>query len=75
MEDGYVWLPTDATLKWGVKTVSEENKSLQYHVTAFRGHLQEYVDPSAAGKIDNKNAFSSFLSLFSKSKVAVPKGK
>ena len=70
MEDGYIWLPSDATLKWAVKPVSEENKTLQYHVTAFRGHLQEYVDPSAVVKNDNKNAFSSFLSLFSKSKVA-----
>jgi len=70
VEDGYIWLPTDATLKWAVKPVSEENKTLQYHVTAFRGHLQEYVDPSSAGRPDNKNAFSNFLSLFSKSKVA-----
>ena len=44
-EDGYVWLPTDATLKWTVKPVSTENKTLQYNVKAFRGHLQEFVDP------------------------------
>jgi hypothetical protein len=70
MEEGYIWLPPDATLKWAVKPISEENKSLQYHVTAFRGHLQEFVDSSAAGKNDQKNAFLSFLSMFSKSKVA-----
>jgi hypothetical protein len=71
MEDGYIWLPPDATLHWAVKPVSEENKTLQYHVTAFRGHLQEFVDPSVVSKDEgSKNAFSSFLSLFSKSKVA-----
>jgi len=70
VEEGYIWLPPDATLKWTVKPISEENKTLQYHVTAFRGHHQDFVDPSAAGKNDQKNAFSSFLSLFSKSKVA-----
>lgn len=70
MEDGYIWLPPDATLHWTVKPVSEENKTLQYHVTAFRGHLQEFVDPAAVSKDEgSKNAFSSFLSLFSKSKV------
>ena len=69
-EDGFVWLPTDATLKWTVKPISDENKTLQYHVTAFRGHLQEFVDPSAAVADKNQNAFSSFLSLFSKSKLA-----
>jgi hypothetical protein len=67
--EGYIWLPTDATLKWTVK-VSEENKTLQYHVTAFRGTLQ-VVDPSAAVNQENaQNAFSCFLSLSSKSKIS-----
>lgn len=70
VEEGYIWLPTDATLKWTVKPVSEENKTLQYHVTAFRGTLQEFVDPSAVNKENAQNAFSSFLSLFSKSKIS-----
>ena len=72
VEEGYVWMPTDATLKWTVRPVSEEDKTLKYHVTAFRGCLQEFVDPSAAkkGGHEQQNAFSSFLSLFTKSKVA-----
>ena len=70
MEEGFIWLATDATLKWTVKSISDENKTLQYHVTAFRGHLQEFVDPSASVADKNANAFSSFLSLFSKSKLA-----
>ena len=68
VEEGYIWLPTDATLKWAV--TSDENKKLKYNVTAFRGHLQEFVDSTALKNDSNKNAFSSFLSLFSKSKVA-----
>jgi len=69
VEEGHIWLPTDATLKWTVKAISDDNKTLQYHVTAFRGHLQEFVDPSATSE-KSQNAFSSFMSLFSKSKLA-----
>jgi hypothetical protein len=56
------WLPSDATLHWSVRRVDKENPILQYHVTAFHGHPQEYVPRIAQQETtSSKNSTSYFL--------------
>ena len=71
-KQGPAWYPSDAILRWEVRRTDrekeKENPMLVYHVTAFRGHPQEFVDKVASIETSKKNAFKGFLSLFSGSK-------
>jgi len=65
-----MWLPSDGTLKWTTKVTSTDDPTPIYHVTAFRGHHQEFVDisqPTTDEKV--KSNFRGFLSFFGKSTV------
>lgn len=61
------WLPSHATLHWATKQTSQEEDTLQYHVTAFRNHDQEFVEKYDKKKSDKKSSFMSFLNFFDKS--------
>ena len=63
--ENYTWKPSEATLHWTTKPTSNEDTTPVYHVTAFRSHHQDFVDPEAIKK--KKGAFSNFLSFFGKS--------
>jgi hypothetical protein len=69
----HTWLPSDATLHWQVKRneKEKENPLFSYHVTAFRGHDQQFVERIAQQEPTKKSsAFKGFLALFSaKSKI------
>ncbi len=69
----HTWLPSDATLHWQVKRNEKEKDTLlfSYHVTAFRGHDQQFVERIAQQEPTKKSsAFKGFLALFSaKSKI------
>lgn len=58
--DGHTWLPSDATLHWDVRR-NEKDKDdpiLFYHVAAFQGHLQLFVERIAQQEAKNrKSAF------------------
>mmetsp|Transcript_31924 Transcript_31924/g.48481 ORF Transcript_31924/g.48481 Transcript_31924/m.48481 type:complete len:528 (-) Transcript_31924:4760-6343(-) len=60
------WLPSDATLRWSTRPISQEDPTLEYHVTAFQSHRQEFVDP-VTGTTESKSTFKRFFSLFGKS--------
>lgn len=64
------WTPSNAILHWDLKRFDKEDPTLMYHVTAFHGTHQDFVDKSVAISDSSKSgAFAGFLSLFgSKSK-------
>jgi len=64
--ENYTWKPSEATLHWTTKPTSDQDTTPVYHVTAFRAHHQDFVDPEAIKK-SSKSAFRSFLSFFGKS--------
>ena len=64
----HIWLPSDATLHWTVRRneKDKEDPFLSYHVTAFHGHPQLFVERIAQQEEQSKKkAFKGFLSLFS----------
>ena len=65
--DSHTWLPSDATLHWEVRRRDKEDPTLLYHVKAFQGHHQEFVERIAQQekKAATTSAFKGFLSLFS----------
>jgi hypothetical protein len=71
--DSHSWLASDATLHWELRRTDKEDPTLLYHVTAFQGHHQEYVERIAQQeeKVSKATAYQGFLSLFaSKSREA-----
>ena len=68
--ENQAWLPSNATLHWNAKRKTKDDPMLFYEVTAFNGHVQDFVDFVAqAPKFENE--FRGFLSLFSSKKKAV----
>ena len=65
--ENYTWKPSEATLRWTTRPTSSEDTTPLYHVTAFRGNHQDFVDPAAVTNKTSKSAFSNFLSFFGKS--------
>jgi hypothetical protein len=66
--DTHTWLPSDATLHWAVRRNEKEkdDPTLFYHVRAFGGHNQLFVERIAQQEPKSKkNGFKGFLSLFS----------
>lgn len=64
------WLPSDASLHWKVKRKQKDDPRLFFEVSAFEGHVQEFVEYIAqAPKYENE--FKGFLSLFSSKQKAV----
>ena len=58
-----VWYPSDATLKWSIAPINQENPNPVYAVKAFHNHPQEFV--MEIDKDSSKhNTFSNFLSFF-----------
>lgn len=55
------WMPSDATLHWQVRRVEKDNPVLQYFVTAFNGHPQEYVPRIAQQEEKTKSGGGYFL--------------
>jgi hypothetical protein len=55
------WLPSDATMHWSVRRVEKDNPILQYNVTAFNGHPQEFVPRIAQQEEKSKSSGSYFL--------------
>lgn len=68
--DNKAWMPSDATLHWKVKQAKKDDPRLFYHVTAFQGHVQEYVEKVAVAP-SFENEFKGFMSLFSSKQRAV----
>lgn len=70
----HTWLASESTLHWEVKRVDKEDPTLVYHVTAFKGHHQEFVERIAQQEESVKSkrsSFAGFLKLFKgKSNVA-----
>ena len=64
-----VWFPSDAILRWDVKKKDKEDTTLMFHVAAFQGFPQEFVDKSASVQTSVNGGFQGFLSLFSKTRV------
>jgi hypothetical protein len=62
--DTHTWLPADATLHWDVRRVEKDNPILEYHVKAFHGHHQDFVEV-VAQEATIKYKKKGFLSLFS----------
>ena len=72
--DTHIWLASDATLQWSIRRKSKEDPVLVYHVTAFQGHPQEFVDRIAQQESKSKNPFAGFLALFA-GKTAVERSR
>lgn len=68
--DSKAWMPADATLHWKVKKINKDDPRLFYHVTAFHGHPQEYVEKVAVAP-SFENEFKGFMALFSSKQRAV----
>ena len=64
--DNYIWKASDSTLHWTTQPRTNDDPTPVYHVTAFRGHHQEFVDVVSAGT-KSKGTFASFLNFFGKS--------
>jgi hypothetical protein len=63
--DSHTWLASDATLHWELRRTDKEDPTLLYHVTAFQGHHQDYVERIAQQETKSKEtAYKGFLSLF-----------
>lgn len=62
--DTHTWLPSDATLHWGVRRIAKDNPILEYDVKAFHGHSQEFIEEVAQQATIMTKA-KGFLSLFS----------
>jgi hypothetical protein len=63
----HTWLASDATLHWELRRKGKDDPTLLYHVTAFQGHHQDYVERIAQQEevsVSKKNKFQGFLSLF-----------
>lgn len=69
--DSHTWLASDATLHWELRRKDKEDPTLLYHVTAFQGHHQSFVERIAQQEDTSKQKqFQGFKSLFaSKSRV------
>mmetsp|Transcript_14755 Transcript_14755/g.40767 ORF Transcript_14755/g.40767 Transcript_14755/m.40767 type:complete len:3812 (+) Transcript_14755:277-11712(+) len=65
VSESHTWLPSDATLHWDVRRTSKDDPTLLYHVSAFQGHQQEFVERIAQQESKGKNPFAGFLALFS----------
>jgi hypothetical protein len=68
----HTWLASDATLHWELRRKDKDDPTLLYHVTAFQGHHQDFVERIAQQekKESKPKAFLGFISLFaSKSKI------
>lgn len=59
--DSHTWLPSDATLHWDCRRREKEDPILVYHVTAFQGHLQDFVPRVAQQEEKSKQSETSFL--------------
>ena len=59
--DTKTWLASDSTLHWQVKRKDKEDPTLEYAVTAFQGHEQEYVSRVAQQEEKATSSGSSFL--------------
>lgn len=64
--DNYTWLPHQATLNWAIKPLSSEDNTPIYTVTAFGGHLQDFVQMEE--NPTSKSGFKSFMRFFGKGK-------
>jgi hypothetical protein len=64
--DSHTWLASDATLHWELRRTDKEDPTLLFHVTAFQGHHQDYVERIAQQEetTSKATAFKGFLSLF-----------
>ena len=64
VSESHTWLPSDATLHWDIRRTAKDDPKLIYHVTAYNGHHQEFVDRIAQNEKKSKNPFAGFVKLF-----------